>query len=236
MPAERGQHDAVGDGQAAEGPGLGEHVVIVGACRLAPRSARYRLGGCGRAERLVRGACGARPRGGGGGMRRRSCRVHGAPRRRRDTASSCPRRVAVCARSASIDAHTSREVRAQAIARPKRRAARRHPVRSPSMSRSARPRPPEPSRAERNATGYDRLRSHSSRNPVSVNSSSTSSIDSVNGTIAPARPARGDRGGVLAELRAQPADDRVDRPREPVDDPGADRVDRRLADQRARGA
>src|SRR4051794_24698346 len=47
-------------------------------------------------------------------------------------------------------------------------------------------------------------------------------------------PARGDRLGLLAHLRAEAPYDRVDRAGEAVDDAAADRVDRRLADQRAR--
>ena len=45
--------------------------------------------------------------------------------------------------------------------------------------------------------------------------------------------AGGDRRGVRAELAAQAADDAVDLPGEAEDDPGADRVDRAFADQRA---
>ena len=79
------------------------------------------------------------------------------------------------------------------------------------------------------------LRSQISRSPVSVSRSSTSSIVSrTNGTSTPRQAAGRDHARVGAELCAQPPDDPVDLAGEPVHDPAADRVDCRLADQRAR--
>ena len=73
------------------------------------------------------------------------------------------------------------------------------------------------------------------RSPVSVSRSSISSIASVEGTISPGKAAGRDRRGLGAHLLAQTADDPVDEAGEAVDDAGADRVDRRLADHE-RGA
>ena len=80
-----------------------------------------------------------------------------------------------------------------------------------------------------------RFRSQISRSPVSVSRSSTSSIVSrTNGTSAPASPPVAITRGRGAELGSQPPHDPLDLTGEPVDDPAADRVDGRLADQRAR--
>ena len=77
------------------------------------------------------------------------------------------------------------------------------------------------------------LRSQMIRRPVSVSrSSATSIVRAVRDDRA--RQAAGGERRELAELGVQAADDPVDHAREAVQHAGADRVDRRLADQRAR--
>ncbi len=81
---------------------------------------------------------------------------------------------------------------------------------------------------------YVRLRSWISRSPVSVSMSSTSSIRSQNGTIAPARPPVAIDSVSSPSSSRTPPDDPVDLRGEAEDHARADRLDRRLADQRAR--